>query len=304
MSHLNSAMSNFFDLLLRPFQSLPPFWSILIFSLVTGIFMLIVYRYTSNQEKIKEAKDKIKAHLLEIRLFNDDLRILLSAQKNILFYNFKYMKQALRPMLFMIIPVAIILIQLDGWFGYRPLKPGESAIVSVKLADNRMDVPERFGPSSKLRAEDSPFDHVQDRPLSNDALSKISIEPDKGLVVETPPLRIPEEREVNWRVRATEIGKHNVVFNLSGHSFKKGIIVSDKELVRVSPRVTASSLWGAFLTPGEDPIVENSLIKQIEVQYPSRSIEILGWRIHWLVAFFVLSIVFAFVFKGLFRVEI
>lgn len=279
--------------------------------------MLIIFRYTSNQEKIKETKDRIKAHLLEIRLFKDDLRILLSAQKSILLYNVNYMKHALKPMVFMIIPVAIILIQLDGWFGYRPLRLGESAIISVKLDDNRMDVSEPFDPSSRLRAQDRPFDpssklrvqdrsfdSAQDRPLSNDPLSNISIEPDQGLVVETPPLRIPEQREVNWRVRATEIGKHNLVFNLSGHRFQKRIIVSDRELARVSPRVTASSLWGNFLAPGEDPIVENSLIKVIEVEYPSRSIEILGWRIHWLVAFFVLSIVFAFVFKGSFRVEI
>lgn len=276
MWYLNLWVSRFFDLLFKPFQSLDPLWPLLFFSLVTGIIMLVIFRYTSNQKGIKEAKDRIKAHLLEIRLFKDDLRIQLSAQKEILRHNFTYMKHALKPMLFMIIPVVIILIQLDAWFGYRALKPGASAIVSVKLADN----------------------------TSVDSLSKVSVEsPDKGLLVETPPLRIPEEGEVNWRVRANEPGEHNLTFNVSGNTFQKRVIVSDGKLDRVS-RVVASSFWDTFLNPSEESIGNNSLMKKIEVDYPSRSIEIFGWHIHWLIVFFVLSIVFGFAFKGLFKVEI
>ncbi len=275
MGYFNLYLSHFFDLLLNPFQSSNPVWPLLFFSLITGILMLLVFRYTSNQKGIKQTKDKIKAHLLEVRLFKDDLRIQLSAQKSILLYNLRYMKHALKPMLFMIIPVAIILIQLDGWFGYRPLKPGESTIVSVKLSD-----------------------------ISQDALSNISIESGKGFLVETPPLRIPEEREVDWRVRAEEPGDHNLVFNVLGHPFQKRVVVSDGHLTRVSSSAVSTGLWDAFLNPGEEPIAKNSLVKRIDVIYSSRSIEILGWQIHWLVAFFILSIVFGFAFKGLFSVEI
>ena len=177
MSYLNLYLSRFFDLLMWPFQSLDPLWSLALFSLVTGIIMLLIFRYTSDQKGIKETKDLIKAYLLEIRLFKDDLRIQLSAQKNILRHNMTYMKHALKPMLFMIIPVVVILIQLDGWFGYRPLKPGESAIVSVKLSGN-----------------------------DRKALSDLTVDADNGLTVETPPLRIPMENEVDWRIRAMSPG--------------------------------------------------------------------------------------------------
>lgn len=274
MGYFNLYLSRFFDLLLNPFQSLDPIWPLLIFSLVTGIIMLLIYRYTSNQKGIKETKNRIKAHLLEIRLFKDDLGILLSAQKNILRYNLTYMKHAVKPMLFMIIPVLLILIQLEGWFGRKPLDIGESAIVSVKLADNDVDT-----------------------------LSNISLGLDKGLVVETPPLRIPEEREVSWRIRATEAGEHNLVFNLDGRKFQKGVTVSDGQLNRVTP-VVASGFWDTFLNPGEKPLEKSSSVKRIEINYPSRDIGILGWDIHWLVVFFVLSIVFGFAFKGLLEVEI
>ena len=257
-----------------PFQSLDPLWSLALFSLVTGIIMLLIFRYTSDQKGIKETKDLIKAYLLEIRLFKDDLRIQLSAQKNILRHNLTYMKHALKPMLFMIIPVVIILIQLDGWFGYRPLKPGESAIVSVKLSGN-----------------------------DRRALSGVTVDADNGLTVETPPLRIPMEKEVNWRIRANEPGDHKLSFTVDGSTLEKRITVTEGQMDRVN-RVVASGFWDSLLYPANESIGKNPVMEKIEVNYPSRSIEIFGWPVHWLVVFFVLSIVFGYAFKGFFKVEI
>jgi uncharacterized membrane protein (DUF106 family) len=236
--------------------------------------MLIIFRYTSDQKGIKETKDLIKAYLLEIRLFKDDLRIQLSAQKNILVHNLTYMKHALQPMLFMIIPVVIILVQLDGWFGYRPLKPGESAIVSVKLSGHERDV-----------------------------LSGLSVNSGDGLVVETPPLRIPRENEVDWRIRANEPGEHTLRFTVDGNIFDKKITVTEGRLDRVN-RVVASGFWDSLLHPANESIGKSPMMEKVEVNYPSRSIEIFGWQLHWLVVFFVLSIVFGFAFKGFFKVEI
>jgi uncharacterized membrane protein (DUF106 family) len=275
MWYLNSFLNSFFDLLLISFQSLNPFWSVCIFSFLTGFFMLLIFRYTSNQEGIGQVKDRIKAHLFEFRLYKDDFGILLSAQKNILLYTVKYMKHLVKPVLFMILPVAIILIQLEGWFGYIPLKLGESTVVSVKIAREGAEL-----------------------------LSNISIRAEKGLTVETPPLRIPLEREVAWRVRADELGEHKLIFNAAGHTLQKRVIVNDGRLARVSPRVVDSSLWASFLNPGEGPIAEVSFIKRIEVDYRPRPIEIFGWEIHWLLAFFILSIVFGYAFKGFLKVEI
>jgi len=132
---INSVLNGFFDLLITPFRGVHPLWYLFFFSLLAGILMLLIFRYTSNQKKIKETKDKIKAYLIEVRIFNEDLGILLSAQKNLLFYNAKYLMHALKPILFMIVPVSIILIQLQGWFGYKPLGIGESTLLKVKFTD-------------------------------------------------------------------------------------------------------------------------------------------------------------------------
>jgi uncharacterized membrane protein (DUF106 family) len=275
MWHVNAFLTTLFNLMLTPLRSFHPLVSLSALSLLTGILMLVVFRYTSDQEKIKKTKDKMKAHLLEFRLFKDDLRILFSAQKNILLYNFKYMQYMLMPMLVMIVPVGLMLIHLNGWYGYRPLKPGESAIVAVRLSDQ-----------------------------NKNQLSRMVIEADKGLTVETPSLRIPETREVNWRVRAETLGRHRVTVHGLGYAFQKNIMVSDKGLVRVSARSFSSGQWKVLLNPGESPLKKNPLVGEIDVSYPSRSYKLLGFEMDWIVVFFILSILSGFAFKGFLGVHV
>ncbi len=49
-------------------------WAAKVFiSLLTGLFMLLVFKLTSNQAGLQRTKDRIKAHLLEFRLFKDSI---------------------------------------------------------------------------------------------------------------------------------------------------------------------------------------------------------------------------------------
>ena len=53
-------------------------------SVVTGLVMVVVFRYTSDQKAIRSAKDKLKAHLLAVRLFQDQLPVVLRSYGRIL----------------------------------------------------------------------------------------------------------------------------------------------------------------------------------------------------------------------------
>ena len=112
MHYFNFILNKFFDVLFFPFQSLAPFWPLLFISVLTGILMLLAFRYTSNQEAIRKEKEKIKAHLMEMRIFKDDLAILMSAFIKVLLYNAKYMKHLIKLMFFLILPIKLDF--LDG----------------------------------------------------------------------------------------------------------------------------------------------------------------------------------------------
>jgi hypothetical protein len=243
-------------------------------SLLTGVLMLLIFKRTSNQEAIRRAKDLIKAHLLEVRLYKDDLGQSLRAQGAILKANLSYMGHAVRPMLVMIVPIFLVLAQLNLWFGADSLERGERAILKVKLAD---------GWSATG--------------------TEVRLDAPAGVVVETPPLRLEEEGEVDWRVRAETPGIHALTIDIGGRTFTKELAVGQKSLSKV-PVLRTRRFLDLVLNPGEPPLSKDSGAVSVEVSYPSRHLPFLGWKVNWLVAFFVLSLAFGFALKGFFKVEI
>jgi len=274
MTYINWVLNSFFDLIVGPFKDIDPIWSLALFSLLIAILMLLIFRYTSNQTKIRETKSKIRAYIYELTLFKDELGIVLSAQKNVLIQNLKYIKYALKPMIFMIIPLGLFLIQLDSLYGHKPLDPNESTIVSLKLSD-------------KGKMSDY-----------------ISVKSDGGLTIETPPLKITQNRQVDWRVRAQELGEHNLTFKVQDQEYQKKVIVGDQGIIRITPTLSTPNFWNNLLYPGGEPLAKDGAVEEIHIDYKRSSIGLYKWNLDWLVIIFGLSIVFAFGMKGLFKVEI
>jgi uncharacterized membrane protein (DUF106 family) len=244
-------------------------------SLITGLLMLFIFRRTSNQAGIRRSKDRIKAHLLELRLFKENMGVTWRAQGGILRANLRYIGYSFRPLLVMIVPLILILVQMNFWFGYKALDIGEAAILKVRLMENV-------------------------NPMEIDP----AIEAPPSLAVETPPLRLEQEREIDWRIRARSPGHESMVIRVGGKDFAKTVSIAGKPLSRVSPRRVRRSFFDELFFPSEKPLPSSRLIRSIEVTYPAKKLNVLGLRLHWLVAYFILSIVFGFALKRPFKVEI
>jgi len=275
MGVINNGLNAFFDLLCAPFARLNPWGAMAFLSLLTGLLMLLVFRFTSNQKGIRRAKDLIKAHLLEFRLFKDNFGVTMRAFGRILLHNLRYLAYALKPLLVMIIPLLLILAQLNARFGYRPLHPGQQVLLKVKLVRGT-------------------------NPLNLD----LTIAPSSGFTVETPPLRIEEESEMDWRLRAVKAGRHDIVLRGMGQSVAKTMAVGPARLDALAPLKTNRKFFNQLFNPAEPALAKNLPLDSIELVYPGRSLRFLGMDVHWLLAFFVLSLVFGFGLKGLFKVEI
>jgi uncharacterized protein YggT (Ycf19 family) len=272
---INFVIARLFDLVFYPFREMNPWIGMVAISLLTALLMLLVYRLTSRQDELRTVKNRILAHLLEFRLYKDNLSQTFSALGSVLWYNLKYLGCSARPLAVMIVPLVLLLIQLDLWFGYASLTPGEAAVVKVRLQDGH-------------------------RP-SREA---VAVQPSQGLVIETLPLRIDTEGEVDWRIRATKPGIQELAVVVNDGTVAKRVEVGSSSLSRVSPARVARGWYDQLVNPGEPAISESSAVRRIEIGYPARRMTLLGRRVHWLVAYFLLSLVFAFAFKGLFKVEI
>src|SRR4030095_9788978 len=91
----------------------------------------------SNQEAIRDAKDKIVAYLLELRLYRDDLRVLLRAEGRVFASIGRYLAHSLLPMILMLPVFLLLLIQIESRFAFRGLSSDEQALVTVGVASDQ-----------------------------------------------------------------------------------------------------------------------------------------------------------------------
>src|SRR6266446_804830 len=103
-----------------------PLLLVLAVSIVIGLLMVVVFRYTSDQKAIGRAKDRLQAHLLEVRLFQDQLPAVLRAYAHILRGTGSYLRLAFPPFLIAILPITFLIIETDRYFRFVPLRPGQT----------------------------------------------------------------------------------------------------------------------------------------------------------------------------------
>ncbi len=113
-----------------------PLLLVLALSIVIGLLMVNVFRYASNQKAIGRAKDRLKAHLLAVRLFQDQLPVVMRAYARILRGTGSYLRLAFTPFLIAILPITFMIVQLDRYFGWVPLQPAQTFLVEARLADS------------------------------------------------------------------------------------------------------------------------------------------------------------------------
>lgn len=273
MTAFDKAFSSVFDLLLRPFRDLPPVAGLSVVSLLTAIGLLLVYRYTSDQQRIEAVKRSIHAALFEVRLFNDDLRAILRAQMEILQRSLAYLRLSLVPMAWIAAPLVLVMAQLQVLYGYDRPGPGEPILVKAVL---------REAP----RAEEA-----------------MRLEAPAGIRVETPAVWIPATREVVWRVAAERDGRFELRVRVGDENVAKAIDTRGG-VVRRSPVRTAPGLLTWILYPSEPPLASGSRIEALSVGYRAAQVKFLGWETHWMVVFFVLTMVFTLLLRGVLGVTV
>jgi uncharacterized membrane protein (DUF106 family) len=268
---LNAALGSVFDLLLRPLAGLPPLASLTILSLLTAIVMLLVVRRTSNQRALDQVKRRIHAALFEIRLFNDDLGAIFRAQGEMLRHNLTYLRLSFAPMLWMFVPFVLVIAQLQFQYGYDGLAIGRPVLLTAHVRAAGTEVPRLEVPA--------------------------------GIRAETDAIWFPAAQDVMWRITPEAAGDYELRLIVGGQTFTKTLHVSSR-LARRSPERLEAGFLNEVLYPAEPPLPANAPLTTITIPYPERDINVFGWHLNWLVVFFALSIVFAFVLRKPFGVTL
>jgi hypothetical protein len=270
---LNSVANALGRPLLAPIGVLPGWFSATVMAAATGVLLLLVFKYTSNQRVIKRVRDDIDANWLALKLFKDSARVTLAAQGHLLLGAVRLFVLALVPMAVMVVPVTLILGQLSLWYQQRPLRIGEEAVVTLALNGD----PHASFPEVRLLPTDT-------------------VETTVG------PVRVFSKREVCWNIKALQSGYHRLAFQVDGQDAVKELAVGDG-FMRVSAR-RPPWLWSEVLMyPREEPFALDFPVRSIDISYPVRPSLACGTD-RWVVFWFAVSLAAAVCFRRLLRVNV
>jgi hypothetical protein len=272
VSWINGRLGALFDVLLVPLADVTPWVCLGLFSLVSSVGILLLFKATSDQKAVADVKRRIHACLFEIRLMRDDAGAILRAQAEMLRHQGRYLRLGVLPLVLAALVLVPVIAQLQFRYGYQGLAPGHETIVTVRV--------KQAGATSRPDARlDAPA----------------------GVTVASSAVWLPALRELCWRVRAERPGSYRLTVHIGGETLEKSLVVSNR-WERRSPVRLEPGLLGQILYPAEDPLPGQSTVESIAVAYPSGAVPLFGLQAHWLVIFFVLSAVFTLALRSPLRV--
>jgi hypothetical protein len=274
MNAVSLVITKFVNLFVLPFGTTHHTLELAWLSLLTGLGMAWAFKATSNQKAIKTAKDRIKAPILEMRLYQDDPILIFQGLGGALKGNFRYLGNILVPFMVIVIPMMIVFMQMDQRYSKAPLIPGSTTLLSVQLKEG--------------------FD-----PFTNE----IALELDDALKIEGNPVRDAVTREMDWQIKVDRGGTHKVTLSVDVSSYVVPI-VAEKSYRMIPFDRSDGAILEPLLHPALPPFPGDSPFERVRVEYPAKDHWLFGWHTHWIVLFFFWSLVSAASLKFLIGIEI
>jgi hypothetical protein len=265
LAALDHVFSRLLDFYGSTVGALSPLLSLALLAAIAGIAMLWIIGKISNQNAVRLTRRKIQATLLEFRIFWDEPRVVWRSQIRLLRLNLRYLGLMLPAVLIGVIPVALLMIRMEGLYGRAPLPLGEPAIVTVQLS----------GPITEQAA-----------PPRLEAPAPVS--------VETPALRVFRDNQVCWRICPLGAVSGTLKLFVNGERIEKHVVaggpwsyVSDRRSSRFSD---------LFWHPGEPPLQKGN-VAWVEIRYPTAVWGPGTFQLNWIWWFFLFSMLAGLLLK-------
>ena len=293
MSAFHQALNKIFGVLWTPFENLNPWIPIWVFGAGFGVLALIAMKYFSNQKRIEEVKRSYQADVLAIKLFRDDLRVVLVSMGRTLWGIACYLGHNLRPMAVLIVPFFFLFAQMQMRLAYVPHEVGERVLIV-------MDRDGKAEPGSSVE-------------LARVVRLGTDEEATEAVVPAGTAVDLPDYRGAAFPVEGRIPGSYELVFQAGDETVRKAFHVRAEgdegtALAMLSP-LRSNSLGDQLLYPTEPEFDASSSFQRIETRCGIRPLPAFGFsdlafgsELGMGLWFVVISILFAFLLKGFFGV--
>lgn len=221
------------------------FWVLTGVGFFAGVVSVYVFRRWSDWQRLRTSFNRVVAHLFELRLFADEPALVLRAQRDLIQANARLLRDMAGPSLLLVLPFGLLLVGLDAMFARAPLQPGRAAVVTLQYE------------GSHKRA----------------ALEAQLVAPD-GVQVETPPVHVPADSQISWRVRPIRAAQGQLKVHCNDRVITKSI--SSVPGIQWLSDSRPGSVVDFLRHPLEFPFSGTSA-RYISVEYPRATVFDVSW---------------------------
>ncbi|MCA9000293.1 MAG: hypothetical protein KDB61_00120 [Planctomycetes bacterium] len=249
MGTLQRILTSFFDAVLAPLEALGMEWVLILLSGAFGVFALWVFKRISPQRAIRRTKDLIKGAMIEIRIYQDDLRLVTRAIGRVLRLNLRYLALNVGPF----VPLAFLFVLLAGQlvtrYAFDPIPVEASASTALAGVGRTLSI-------------------------DWEGAGDLNVRFPKGLDPVSALVRAPEQGRAFQEFVATAPGSFEIEIEGAGETFSKRVWAGERaQNGHRFPGVQPARLsgWEVWLWPAEAGLRDGA---RIEFHYPDHA---LGW---------------------------
>jgi len=274
MKLILSIIGAIFNIALIPFGRLNPIFGFTFISVLSGLLAVVIFKYISNQKKLKRIMKEIKLYFLEIFIYKDNLSQILLSQKKIIINNFAYLKYALLAAIPIMCTILLILSQINLIYSIKPINPEETFTIGVKLTANKNQNPDDI---------------------------KLSL-PDQLELITQFGFFLEETNEIEWQLKVLNTGLYTIGIKIGDEEEYIKQIVIGKSKKKYSPHLGKDGLLETIFNPIETLIPKEASIEAIDIKYKPLYFKII-FNMHWLLAFFIIAMGSGLIFRKILKVS-
>jgi hypothetical protein len=273
MDELASMLRQVAEALLWPFDILPRRLGLLVFSVVSGLLMLLVVGKATPQARLKHARDQMTSSIYELRLFLDSPRRIFQAQGRLVLWSLNYLAYLLPAFALLLPLLALLYAPLEIRYGLSPIEKDSDALVRVDL---RRPLPEA---------------------------ERATVDGGTSVRLAAPPVLVAGEQVLYLRLGIAERGLHRVKIQAPGWQVEKKISAEARPDLPVSAERRAG-LGHLFALGNESPLPSDGPVSAVVVTHLPREQSWAGFAMPWWVFWLVVATVVALAFKRRFGVTL
>ena len=260
------------DPILSPLLKLNPLLGIAIISFILTLLITLIHKFVTNQEVMKGLKKDMKDHQDEMKKHRDNPKKVMEIQKKVMEKNMEFMKHSFKPMIFTFIPIIIIFGWLNANMAYYPIMPDQE--FDVRLTFDMEGLGKNISLVSVIPEDQLEIINGATQTVEKNKTKKFLGEKWVGIA--------------NWKLKGPE-GVYTLVY-----SFDDNARAYEKELIITKER--------KYSLP-EKRINDESSLESIKIMNePIRPLNLFGWKVGWLGAYIIFSMVFSMTIRKVLKV--